>query len=93
MPIMQWQWREEEYGTKAIALKIPEDISRTDIIVAIQEWIIGAHGERNRQIMARRLLDGVTYEALAEEFDLSDRQVKNIVYKCESKIYKHIKKG
>lgn len=73
-------------------MKIPENISRTDIVLSIQEWVIGQNAERNRQILARRLLDGVTYEKLAEEFYMSDRNIKNIVYKYEQKIFKHIHK-
>lgn len=37
--------------------------------------------ERNRRILKRRLIDGICYEPLAEEFDMSVRQIKNIVYK------------
>ena len=66
------------------------EVSRSDLIKAINEWIVGSHAERNRQIIARRLIDGVTFEKLAEEFDLSVRQTKNIVYTCESKVYKHL---
>lgn len=40
--------------------------------------------------MKRRLLDGITYDRLAEEFDLSVRQVKNIVYKGENRIFAHM---
>lgn len=39
------------------------------------------HHERNRRILKRRLIDGICYEPLAEEFDMSVRQMKNIVYK------------
>lgn len=53
----------------------------------IDEYI---HNERNRAIMKRRLIDGVYFEPLAEEFDLSVRQVKNIVYKGEDIIFKHM---
>lgn len=73
-------------------MKIPQNINRTDIVVAIQEWIIGKNSERNRAIISRRLLDGITFEALAEEFDLTDRQIKNIVYKCSNIIFSHIHK-
>lgn len=48
------------------------------------------HSLRDRRILERRLIDGITYEALAEEFDLSERQVKNIVYKSETILFKHI---
>lgn len=57
----------------------------------IDEWIIGRNAERNRKIMKRRLIDGVIFDDLAEEFELSVRQTKNIVYKCEERLFKHIK--
>ena len=65
-------------------------LSRVDIEAAIDNWIIGRNAERNRMILKRRLLDGITFDRLAEEFDLSVRQVKNIVYQCEDKLYKHL---
>lgn len=39
------------------------------------------HSERDRAIMKRRLIDGITYERLSEEFSLSVTQIKNICYK------------
>jgi DNA-directed RNA polymerase specialized sigma24 family protein len=64
------------------------DISRSEIEHLIDEWIFK---DRDREIMKRRLLDGVCYEPLAEEFDLSVRQIKNIVYRSQTKIFKHVK--
>lgn len=61
------------------------DLSRSEIEWLIDEWVLN---ERNRKILKRRLIDGVTYERLAEEFDLSVRQVKNIVYKEELRIFR-----
>lgn len=63
------------------------DISRSQMRYLIDEWIFS---ERDRAILKRRLLDGICYEPLAEEFELSVRQVKKIVYKGEDKIYKHL---
>lgn len=40
--------------------------------------------------MKRRLLDGLTYERLAEEFDLSDAQIKRIIYKNMDKLVPHL---
>lgn len=53
------------------------------------EYIIDERisNERNRRILKRRLIDGVCFEPLAEEFDLSVRQVQNIVYKGQEKIF------
>lgn len=45
------------------------------------------HSARNRAILKRRLIDGICFEPLAEEFELSVRQVKNIVYKEEQHIF------
>lgn len=64
------------------------NLSYSQIEHLIDEWILN---ERNRKIIKRRLLDGICYEPLAEEFGLSVRQVKNIVYKSEIKIFKHVK--
>lgn len=49
----------------------------------IDEHIRGKHAERNRAILKRRLIDGVVFERLAEEFELSVMQAKRIVYTCE----------
>ena len=64
-----------------------EDMSCSDFSLLIDEWI---RNERDRKILKRRWLDGITFERLAEEFDLSVRQVKNIVYKSENRIIKHM---
>ena len=71
-------------------IEIPEDITSEDIEIAIVKWIYGRNGERNRAILHRRLVDGIKFDALAEEFELSVRQTKNIVYKGSSKIFKHL---
>lgn len=63
------------------------DLSRSQIESLIDEWILN---ERDRKILKRRLLDGICFEPLAEEFDLSVRHTKTIVYKGEEKIFKHI---
>lgn len=62
-------------------------MSRTDIEWLIDEWV---HNERDRKILKRRLLDGICFEPLAEEFDLSVRQVKRIVYVSEDKVFAHV---
>ena len=63
------------------------DLSRSELSHLIDEWIFN---ERDRAILKRRLLDGVIYDKLAEEFDLSVRHVKKIVYKNQDKLFKHI---
>lgn len=65
----------------------------TDYTNSYISWLIDEyiHSERDRKIIKRRLIDGICFEPLAEEFDLSVRQVKNIVYKSERKIFSHVK--
>jgi hypothetical protein len=65
-------------------------LCRADIELLADQWITGRNAERDREIIKRRLIDGITYERLAEDFDLSDRQIKNIVYKRQEIIYKHV---
>lgn len=69
--------------------KIKEVIEYTnsDMELLINEHI---HSERDRQILKRRLIDGICYEPLAEEFDLSVSQVKRIVHRCENIVFKYI---
>ena len=67
------------------------DLTKTEISMLIEEVIVGKNAERNRKIVYRRLVDGICYEPLAEEFELSVVQVKRIVYKAVSKILKILK--
>jgi hypothetical protein len=67
-----------------------DDISNSELSAVIDEWIKGRNAERNRAILKRRMIDGICYEPLAEEFGLSVKQVQNIVYKNEYTIYRHI---
>lgn len=64
------------------------DIPNSELSHLIDEWI---RSERDRKILKRRLIDGVCYEPLAEEFKLSVRQTKNIVYRAEERLFKYIK--
>ena len=63
------------------------DLSRSELECLINEWIFS---KRDRAILRRRFIDGICYEPLAEEFELSVRQIKNIVYRGEEKLFKHM---
>lgn len=63
------------------------DLSKHQVLDLIDAYIFN---ERNRQIVSRRLLDGVCYENLAEEYSLSVNQVKTVCYKAIDKISAHI---
>lgn len=47
------------------------------------------HSERDRKILKRRLIDGVHFEPLAEEFKLSERRVKEIVLEGTTEVFLH----
>ena len=63
------------------------EVSRSEWEHLIDEWIFN---ERDRKILKRRLLDGICFEPLAEEFDLSVTQVKHIVYKAQDRLFSKI---
>ena len=53
----------------------------------IDRWIFN---ERDRAILKRRLLDGICFQPLADEFNLSVQQTKSIVYKAQNKLFRRI---
>ena len=48
------------------------------------------HSDRDRRILHRRLVDGICYDALAEEFDMSVRQIKTIVYRAQAVLFRFV---
>jgi DNA-directed RNA polymerase specialized sigma24 family protein len=60
------------------------EYTNSEIASAINEHI---HSERDRAILKRRLIDGICFEPLSEEFQLSVRQVKSIVYRGQEKVF------
>ena len=64
------------------------DISRSEWENLIDEWVFS---ERDRALLKRRLLDGICYEPLAEEFDLSVQQTKTIVYRLQNRLFRKLK--
>lgn len=67
-------------------MKMPE-LPRSEYERIISEWI---HSERDRNMIRRKYLDGITFEVLAEEYNLSVTQTKRIVYSGRDVILKHI---
>lgn len=62
------------------------EYTNSQMLSMINEYI---HSQRDREILCRRLIDGMTYELMAEEFTLTPRQLKTIVYKNEKIIFSH----
>ena len=69
----------EKYRSRGITT---EDIER----------LIGLYifRERDREIMRRKLIDGLTFEQVADEFGMSPRGVKYVVYRGETIIFEHL---
>ena len=62
------------------------EYTNSQILELIGEYI---HSDRDRGILARRLIDGVTFERLADEFEMSPRQIQTIVHKNEAILFRH----
>ena len=63
------------------------EYTNSQIKELIEEHI---HSERDRAVLYRRLVDGICFEPLSEEFSMSVWQIKNIVYRCEKILFSKI---
>lgn len=64
------------------------DLSRDEWERLIDQYIFS---ERNRIMIKRKMFDGITYEALAEEFDLSTQRAKAIIGDAKTRLLRYIK--
>lgn len=55
--------------------------------VLIEQFVFS---KRDRQMIRDRLIDGMTYEELAEKYYMSVRQIKNIVHKNKDIVFSHV---
>lgn len=71
-------------------MKIPNsiDISRSEWERYIDEFIFN---EEHRAMLKRNLLDGRTYEQIAEQFDCSRDKVARLIPKLQDKLFRKIK--
>lgn len=63
------------------------EYKNSEIAALIDEHV---HSQRDRAILKRRWIDGICFEPLSEEFGLSVRQTKNIIYKYEKILICHL---
>jgi DNA-directed RNA polymerase specialized sigma24 family protein len=63
------------------------DIPRSEWEKLIDEWIFS---EEHRAMLKRNLLDGWTYEHIADEFGMSSRQIGRIIPKLQEQLFRHI---
>ncbi len=64
------------------------EYTNSQIRELIDEYV---HNERDRALLKRRLIDGICFEPLAEEFNLSVRQTKKIIYREQDKLFRRLK--
>ena len=63
------------------------EYSNSQIAYVIDEYI---HNSLYRDILKSRYIDGLTYEAIAELYDRSVRNIKNIIKKNEGILFKRL---
>ena len=66
------------------------DLGKTELEALIDEWIIGFDSANRRAMLKSRLIDGLTFEKLAEVHNKSPRQARKIIHACEEILFKHI---
>lgn len=62
---------------------MPTNLSRSQWILLIDEWVFN---EKDRAMLKRKMLDGLTYEQVAEEFDLSPQQTKARIKRAKNQL-------
>jgi DNA-directed RNA polymerase sigma subunit (sigma70/sigma32) len=67
-----------------------EGMTNTAISAAIDEHIYGYRAARSREILRRKIIDGETFEEIAEAVQLSRRQTQNIYYSCMEQLRKRL---
>lgn len=63
------------------------DIPRSEWEKLIDEWVFN---EQHRKMLKLNLLDGWTYERIADEFQMSSRQIARIIPRLQNQLFKHI---
>ena len=64
--------------------------NRETLTKVIDNYVIGYKSKRNRELLKDRLIDGLTFEEIAEKYGMSVRQIKKITYENEELILKHL---
>ena len=72
---------------KKTRLDIYKDFPNSQIDAAINEWI---KNEQHRRILHYKLVDGKTFERIAELEDMSPKGVQKIVYNAEYMLFSHL---
>jgi DNA-directed RNA polymerase specialized sigma subunit len=70
-------------------MKIPENtnVPLSEWSKLIDEWIFN---KVHREMLKANLLDGMTYEQIAEMFDMSTRQIARIIPRLQKQLFSHM---
>ena len=68
-----------------------KDYTVDELNHAINQWVRGRNALRNREIFRMSFIDGIPQEQIAEQFDMSTRQIQNIIYACQRQLFPHLK--
>lgn len=63
------------------------EYTNSEIERLISEYI---HDAKLREILVDRLVNGLTFERLAEKHDYSARYIRTLVHKAENQLFKHL---
>lgn len=73
-----------------------DELGCAKLYAAIQEWVIGDKGERDRELMVYRWIDGLTFEEAADRYQanhpdrpISVDTIKRAVRKRTEQIKRH----
>lgn len=75
--------------------RIKPGIGKDEVLVGIEQWVIGRNGERDREIMRMYMIDGITFAGMQRRLDaigyeLSIDQIKKIVRRRKEELFRHI---
>lgn len=76
--------------------RVGSGISADEVLWAIEQWVIGRNGERDRAIMKMYMVDGITFATMQDRlfeqygYDLSIDQIKKIVRRRKEELFRHI---
>ena len=65
-------------------------LSASELSNLIDEWIVGNHAERDREILKAKLIHGRSLYQLSDQFDLSQTQIKNILRKRQIEFFSKV---
>lgn len=88
MPVLWRSWRCGQQMSTT-------DLNRDLLTHAIDQWIIGRNGERDRIVLSMYLFDGITVKEMQRRLDrmgyeLSIDGIKRIIRKRKEQLFRHV---